>query len=434
MLNCSHCDAQYLRWQGRCTECGKWGTIPKEEDSVVGASSLAGKTGKKAAKAQAAALLNLSDAKAESAKATPTKISELDRVLSGGIVGGSVTLLAGEPGIGKSTLVAQIAEAFKRKDSPAYYVSGEESTGQLLMRLKRLKIEPENISFSNTVAVPSVIAAAKKLRPSILIVDSIQTMAPDSDTLPGTPTAVRGSTALCIEFAKSTGIPVLIIGQVTKDGNVAGPKTLEHLVDTVITLEGDKDGTYRILRANKHRFGSTDEIGIFEMTEGGMIAVDNPSAKFLEERQHMAGSVITCVMEGSRPILLEIQALAERSIYPNPVRRTSGFDSGRLQMLIAIISKRVGVEVNVQDIYVNVVGGMKVKETAMDLAVCCAIISSVKDKAMSDKTVIFGELGLGGEIRKVPHQDRRIKEAKRLGYSNIISPKNAKQLKDLFKK
>ncbi len=431
MLHCSHCDAQYLKWQGRCTECGKWGTIPKEEAYVE--STATHSRSQKASKVAPAGVLNLTDAKAESTKAIPTNISELDRVLSGGIVAGSVTLLAGEPGIGKSTLVAQIAHAFKQKNAPAYYVSGEESTGQLLMRFQRLNISPEYISFSNTISIPSVISASKKLKPSLVIIDSIQTMAPDSETLPGTPTAVRGATALCIEYAKSTGTPVLIIGQVTKDGSVAGPKTLEHLVDTVITLEGDRDSSYRILRANKHRFGSTDEIGIFEMTERGMIAVDNPSAKFLEERQHAPGSVITCIMEGTRPILLEVQALAERSIYPNPVRRTSGFDAGRLQMLIAIISKRVGVEVNTQDIYVNVVGGMTVKETALDLAVCCAIISSVKDKAMPDKTVIFGELGLGGEIRSIPHQERRIKEAKRIGYTNVICPKNAKQLKDLFK-
>lgn len=431
MIHCSHCDAQYLRWQGRCTECGKWGTIPKEE-TVAPLATPTG--GKKAKAAPAATSLDLSSATIAPSRATPTGISELDRVLSGGIVAGSVTLLAGEPGVGKSTLVAQIAHAFKRKEAPAYYVSGEESEGQVLMRFHRLGIKPDAIVFSNTIDVPSIISAARTIKPALVILDSIQTMSPDGESIPGTPTAVRGATALCIEFAKSTGTPVLIIGQVTKDGSVAGPKTLEHLVDTVVTLEGDSEGLYRILRANKHRFGTTDEIGIFEMTENGMIAVDNPSAKFLEERQHAPGSVITCIMEGTRPILIEIQALAERSIYPNPVRRTSGFDPGRLQMLIAIISKRVGVAVNMQDIYVNIVGGMQVKETAMDLAVCCAIISSVKDKAMPDKTVIFGELGLGGEVRNVPHQARRIKEAKRLGYTNLICPKSVKTLKDLFNK
>jgi DNA repair protein RadA/Sms len=416
-----------MKWQGRCAECGKWGTV----DQMAGATATG--TGKKSkGGAEPAALLDLGSAKKTTANHETTGISELDRVLSGGLVPGSVTLLAGEPGIGKSTLVAQLAAKISKKDSPAYYVSGEESEGQVLMRFERLELKPENISFSNTVDVGSILAAAEKLKPSLLIIDSIQTMvAQDVDSTPGSPNAVRAATAQCIGFAKRTGTPVLLIGQVTKDGSVAGPKTLEHLVDTMLVLEGDEQHMYRILRVMKNRFGQTDEIGVFEMTEKGMATVDNPSARFLEERVEGPGSVITCIMEGTRPFLVEVQALAEKSFYPNPVRRTSGFDGSRLQMLLAIISKRAGVNVAGHDIYVNVVGGMKIREHAADLAVCAAVISSLKEKAPPVGSLYIGELGLGGEIRTVPFLDRRLKEADRLGIKNHFSPKNTKTLKDI---
>ena len=376
-----------------------------------------------------APIIDLASASAAPAKHTPTNISELDRVLCGGIVSGSVTLLAGEPGIGKSTLVAQIAEKF----NTPYYVSGEESQGQVVMRLKRLNIKPDNISFSNAIEVGSIISSAEKLKPSLLIIDSIQTMiASEIDNLPGTPTAVRAATAQLIGYAKSSNVPVLLIGQVTKDGTVAGPKTLEHLVDTVLTIEGDPQSQYRILRAAKNRFGSTDEVGIFEMTELGMIPVENPSARFLEDRSNNPGSVITCLMEGTRPILVEVQALAEKSLFSNPIRRTSGYDAGRLQMLIAIINKRTDVKVAGHDVYVNVVGGIKIKEHAADLAVCAAIISCVKDKAMPKDTIVFGELGLGGEVRSVPFIDKRINEAERLGFKNKISPKTVQSIEKIL--
>lgn len=437
MFHCSHCDAQYLKWQGRCSECGKWGTLGEDAPSPSNSPSGRGRNNKQ--EAPAAPVVDFKDAKIEKVDHVSTGISELDRVLSGGIVSGSVILLAGEPGIGKSTLVAQVASSLPiAKGEPEgvsrgpYYVSGEESQGQIMLRFKRLGIKPDALSFSNAVNIGSIVSAAKKRKPSLLIIDSIQTMMPDGiDNLPGTPTAVRAATAQLIELAKSTNIPVLIIGQVTKEGNVAGPKTLEHLVDTVLTLEGDRQTSYRILRAAKHRFGTTDEVGVFEMTEKGMEAVENPSAKFLEERQPVPGSVVTCVMEGSRPFLVEVQALAEKSSFANPIRRTSGFDTGRLQMLLAIIGKRTGVNVSGQDVYVNVVGGMKIKETAVDLAVASAIISSVTDKMPAKDTVIIGELGLGGEVRSVPLLERRVKEAERLGLKNAITPKTCKNLKDM---
>lgn len=428
MYRCTTCDAQSLKWLGRCTECGKWGSLVEDGDEP--SSAVAGAATKRA---KAAPTLNLSSAAIATAEHRKTGISELDRVLGGGIVPGSVTLLAGEPGVGKSTLVAQLAA---RRDAIAtsYYASGEESEGQVLMRFKRLELDPASVTFSNAVEVGSILSAAKELKPSIVIVDSIQTMMLDgAESLPGTPTAVRAATAEIISFAKSTSIPVLIVGQVTKDGNVAGPKTLEHLVDTVLTLEGDPDSSYRLLRAAKNRFGSTEEVGVFEMTERGMIAVDNPSAMFLKERVPGPGSVVTCVMEGSRPFLVEIQALVDRSFFPNPVRRTSGYDASRLQMLLAIIGKRAGVKIYDQDVFVNVVGGMKVKEPAVDLAVAAAIISAVENIALPDDAILLGELGLGGELRSVPFLERRLKEADRLGLKTSITPKTLRHLADLAK-
>ncbi|MDP2632001.1 MAG: DNA repair protein RadA [Candidatus Uhrbacteria bacterium] len=433
MFNCSNCDSQHLKWQGRCTECGKWGTL--SEGEMPNAKNTKSKKGG----AIAAPILDLGNATSQIVNHQPTGISELDRVLSGGIVPGSVTLIAGEPGIGKSTLVAQITASSPEppltsnlKGAGPLYVSGEESEGQVLMRFKRIGIAPDRISFSNSVEIGSIIAAARKLMPSLLVVDSIQTMISyEADALPGTPTAVRAATAELIGFAKSTQVPVLIIGQVTKEGSIAGPKTLEHLVDTLLTLEGDKNSQYRILRSSKNRFGSTDEVGIFEMTSSGMTAVLNPSARFLEERTQTPGSVVTCVMEGTRPLLVEVQALAEKSYFANPIRRTSGFDPGRLQMLLAIISKRAGISVSGHDVYVNVVGGMKIKETAADLAVCAAVISSIKEKTPQADAVFIGELGLGGEVRTVPFLDRRLKEAERLGFKNAITPKNLKSIREL---
>lgn len=430
MFACTHCDTQFLKWTGRCTECGQWGTITEDGGTTPSFNS------KRKSSAKAAPVLALTSATATHTKHIPTDLSELDRVLGGGIVPGSVTLLAGEPGIGKSTIVAQLADSFSRHNQgkTAYYASGEESEGQVRLRFERLGIEPTHISFSNTVDVPAILAAAQELKPSIVIVDSIQTMmTSEADAFPGTPTAVRAATSELIGYAKTSGVPVLIIGQVTKEGSVAGPKTLEHLVDTVLTLEGDPDSAYRLLRAAKHRFGSTEEVGVFEMTEKGLMAVENPSARFLKERVPGPGSVVACIMEGSRPFLVEIQALVDKTFFPNPVRRTSGFDASRLQMLLAIISKRAGIKVYDQDVFVNVVGGMKISEHAADLAVAAAVISAVENKPLAGDAVVIGELGLGGEIRSVPFLERRLKEAERLGMKTFLTPKEVKSVKDILK-
>lgn len=429
MFACSSCGAQYPKWTGRCSSCGSWGTIAQEDATEAAAPF----THKKSAPSKAAPLLSLSDTNALQTERIPSGIGEVDRVLGGGIVSGSVTLLAGEPGIGKSTLVAQLAGGMAQHGKNVYYASGEESEGQVHLRCVRLGISLVGLSFSNTVDVSAILAAAEKLKPALLIVDSIQTMyVAEADAFPGTPTAVRAATALLVSFAKSSGTPVLIIGQVTKEGSVAGPKTLEHLVDTVLTLEGDPDSPYRSLRVAKHRFGSTEEVGLFEMTEKGLMAVENPSARFLAERLPSPGSVVCAVMDGNRPFLVEVQALVEKSYFPNPVRRTSGYDLGRLQMLLAIISKRAGVRLYDQDVYVNVVGGVRVAENAADLAVAAAVISAAKNAPVSETAVYFGEVGLGGEVRSVPFAERRAKEAERHGYTTLFSPKTLKHLKDLL--
>jgi DNA repair protein RadA/Sms len=437
MFFCSKCDYQYSKWQGRCTECGGWGTLAEEAGVTPGkAPSLA------SSRAKPASVLALNTANQAPVSRTPSGLSELDRVLSGGLVAGSVTLLAGEPGIGKSTLVAQLAAIFGNPSPDqggvgrgCYYVSGEESEGQVLLRFTRLGLPTTSIVFSNAVEIGSILAAAKTQQPSLLIIDSIQTMMVDGlEAYPGTPNAVRAATSELINYAKSSSVPVLIIGQVTKDGNIAGPKTMEHLVDTLLTLEGDPDSSYRILRSTKNRFGSTDEVGVFEMTETGMMAVANPSAKFLAERVAGAGSVVTCIMEGSRPFLLEVQALVDKSSFANSVRRTSGFDASRLQMLLAILSKHCNASTADLDVYVNIVGGIKITEKAADLAVAAAILSAIKNVALPTDAIVIGELGLGGEIRSVPFLDRRLKEASRLGCNTHFTPKTLKNISEILGK
>lgn len=428
MFLCTHCDAQSLKWSGRCVTCGQWGTVLDEAE----VPEKAGPSKSKGNKSRPAATLNLAAATTAIVERQSTNISELDRVLGGGLVPGSVTLLAGEPGIGKSTLVAQLSALFFHGEHSSYYASGEESEGQVRLRFVRLGLNPEHVVFSNATETGSIIAAAESMKPSIVIVDSIQTMMTDGvESYPGTPTAVRAATSELISYAKASNVPVLIIGQVTKDGIVAGPKTLEHLVDTVLTLEGDATSAYRLLRASKNRFGSVEDVGVFAMTEKGMVPVENPSAMFLKERVDGPGSVVTCIMEGNRPFLVEIQALIDKSFFPNPVRRTSGYDVGRLQMLLAILSKRAGVRLHDQDVYVNVVGGLKLDEPSADLAVAAAILSAIDNVTFPAKTIVVGELGLGGEVRSVAFSERRRKEAERLGFGTILDPKSIKTVSEL---
>lgn len=419
MFVCSKCDAQFPKWTGRCDVCQSWGTVKEEENAPV--------QPKTAPKAAAAPSARLSDNAATPAGRVASGDGELDRVLGGGLVEGSLALLSGEPGIGKSTLVAQIASSLARSAGGVLYISGEESAAQLAGRFNRLRKPFEHVRYLEALPVETLVATIEQEQPALAIVDSIQTMTASAlDAGAGSPNVVRYASNLFLACAKRSGIPVLIVGQITKDGSVAGPKTLEHLVDVVLSLEGDPLHAFRILRATKNRFGSTDEVGVFEMATEGLVAVANPSERFLAERAAVPGSVITAAVEGSRVFLLEVQALVEHSAYAVPVRRASGFDQNRLQMLCAILSKRARVKLADKDVYVNVIGGMRLSEPAADLAVCAAILSADKNSAVSEPTVYLGEVGLGGEVRSVPLCDRRLAEIERLGLKRVVAPKRNK--------
>lgn len=423
MFHCSHCDAQYSKWSGRCTQCSKWGTIANEGGGTK--ASAANKTA-----AAPAAVVGFESIKSSAAKRTPTNITEFDRVLAGGIVPGQAILIAGEPGIGKSTLLTQLAGSMKG----VMYVAGEESPSQLKLRFDRLKLDASDLKIVTSTKVEPIVSAIKKHKPSLVIVDSIQTVTTqEHEAVAGAPTHLRAATAQLVATAKETNTPVILVGQITKDGQVAGPKMLEHMVDTVLSLEGDPQHAYRLLRTTKHRFGAADEIGVFEMTSGGLQGVDSPSGLFLTDSNNSPGTAITCTIEGSRAFLVEIQALVNTSSYGTPVRRGSGFNTNRMQMLLAILEKHGGISFAGQDVYVNVVGGMQVKEPAADLAVCAALASSRFNKAIS-QSVIIGEVGLSGEVRPVSQRDRRAKEAKRLGLNAVIDSTQTKTISDLVKR
>ncbi|MBT6819721.1 MAG: DNA repair protein RadA [Candidatus Magasanikbacteria bacterium] len=412
---CSNCDSQYSKWTGRCLECGKWSTI---EEKIASKSAETKKTlDYSPAKTQ-----KLSDIKSEDTKRVETNISELDRVLGGGIVPGSLILLGGEPGIGKSTLSMQLAMTVDN----TLYISGEESVGQIKLRADRLNLKTDNLQLANETHIETVCATIKKEKPKLAVIDSIQTIYSEESTgEPGSVSQIRACTAKLMEIATTTNTAVVIIGHVTKDGAVAGPKTLEHLVDTVLYLEGERYHTYRILRATKNRFGATDEVGIFEMKESGLEEVANPSASFLQERgENMSGCVVTCLMEGTRPLLVEIQALVNKTSFGYPVRKASGFDLNRLHVLTAVLQKRARLDLSQYDIHLNVVGGIKADEPAVDLAVCLAIASAFKDKELGTDLCVFGEVGLGGEVRSVVQTEKRLKECEKLGMKRVITHLN----------
>lgn len=423
MYACTKCDAQSAKWSGRCTECGGWGTLADEGEMPLKA--------KTAAKAKARGAAPKPSPLTEAAKTDLTRIKtgseEIDRVLGGGIVPGSLVLLSGEPGIGKSTIVAMMANAIPS----VLYVSGEESASQLAGRFQRLGISGEKVQHLEPYPAEDVIRTAEHLAPKLVVIDSIQTLPVDAvEGIAGSPNAVRAATSMLMEYAKRTHVPVIVIGQVTKDGSVAGPKTLEHLVDVVLALEGDPLHAWRILRATKNRFGSTDETGVFEMSGSGLVAVEQPSARFLAERVTVPGSVIASSVEGSRVFLVEVQALVEKTSFGTPTRRASGFDQNRLQMLCAILSKRTKLSLSDKDVYVNVVGGLELKEPGTDLAVCAAILSAARDTALPP-TLFVGEVGLGGEVRSAPFLERRKAEAERMGIKNVETWKDVKTVGDL---
>jgi DNA repair protein RadA/Sms len=412
---CSNCDAQYTKWAGRCLECGKWSTIVEEVASKTVET-------KKNIDYSPTKTQKLSEIKASDVTRTKTNISELDRVLGGGIVPGSLILLGGEPGIGKSTLAMQLATAIKN----VLYISGEESVGQIKLRADRLLSKQNNnptTDLANETHVETICATIKKIKPPLTVIDSIQTIYSEESTgEPGSVSQIRACTGKLMEVAKTTNTAIVIIGHVTKDGAVAGPKTLEHLVDTVLYLEGERYHSYRILRATKNRFGATDEVGIFEMKESGLEEVTNPSASFLQERgENMSGCVVTCLLEGTRPLLVEIQALVNKTSFGYPVRKASGFDLNRLHVLTAVLQKRAGLNLAQYDIHLNIVGGIKADEPAVDLAVCLAIASAYKDKALGTDLCVFGEVGLGGEVRSVTQTEKRLKECEKLGMKRVIT-------------
>jgi DNA repair protein RadA/Sms len=425
MFICSKCDAQSQKWSGRCFECQTWGTLIEE--------TTAPRLQKKST-ASSLKPIKLSEISGQDEHTRfVTGENEFDRVMGGGIVRGSLVLLSGEPGIGKSTLVADMAKRFAELKWNLLYISGEESAGQLKARFVRLNTKLDQISFLEAGAIESLILTIEKQKPNLVIIDSVQTLFSEQmDGVAGSPTLVRYAASLLIEAAKRTNISIILIGQITKDGTIAGPKTLEHLVDVVLSLDGDGAHSYRWLSASKNRFGSTDEVGVFEMTSGGLAPVENPSARFLKERISVPGSVIAAPVEGSRVFLVEVQALVEKSSYVTPVRRASGFDQNRLQMLIAILSKRAKINLSEQDVYVNVIGGMKLTEPAADLAICAAIIGAAKNITLEKPTVFFGEVGLGGEVRRVPRIEKRMNECKRLGIQTIHGPHSLKTLSDLL--
>ena len=418
---CTNCGASFPRWFGRCSECGEWNTVVEDivEKKSVGASKTLSSAKKKASK-----LVSLSDVTFDSEIRYTTEIAELDRVLGGGVVKGSVTLIGGEPGAGKSTLLLQMCGKMA-KTAKILYVSGEESIYQIKLRADRLKIDAQSIIIANETCVETVIGIVNEMKPDMFVIDSIQTMTSEEiSSSAGSVTQVRECASLLMKCAKSLGIPLFIVGHVNKDGAIAGPKVMEHIVDTVLYFEGDKYLSYRILRAAKNRYGSTNEIGIFDMTSEGLHGIDNPSMLMLEGRdENASGSCVACVMEGSRPILAEIQSLATKTGFGTPRRTSSGIDYNRTNLLLAVLEKRAGYYLSSLDVYINVVGGLNLDEPSSDLATVISLVSAVTDKPVPEGTVAFGEIGLGGEVRAVQSAPQRIGEAQRLGFKRCILPK-----------
>ena len=419
---CSHCDAQYPKWSGRCLECGSWGTL-NEETEIVDQKAKSKKEQTEAyQKIVGAEIIDLAKISGDGPKRFLTGLKEIDRVLGGGLPEGSLTLLAGEPGIGKSTLAAQIANALSGKK--VFYISGEESAVQVKARLVRLNCDLTHLKFLSETNIEKISAAALKILPDLIIVDSIQTVY--SAAMPseaGSVSQIRAAAIKFLELAKEHNVAVILIGHITKDGAVAGPKSLEHIVDTVLYLENEDAHQYSLLRSSKNRFGSVNELGVLEMTGTGFKEVLDPSSIFLSNgEEFLSGSAVSCVVEGSRPFMVDIQALVTKTVFGYPQRKCSGLDLNRLQVLAAVISKRGGLDLSSKDIILNVVGGLKISDPALDLAVCAAIISSASNKKLSRTTVFLGELGLSGELRPVARLEQRLKEAEKLGFKEAIIP------------
>lgn len=415
---CQTCGASYPKWSGRCENCGEWNTLIEQEAVAKGASAVA----KSAGKVLAPQTMQSIDVK-ESTKRITTGFSDLDTVLGGGILPGGVMLLAGQPGIGKSTLLMQVA-AHVASNAPVLYASGEESASQVKLRAIRLgAIQGDKLEFVSSTSADDIAATIRAAKHSLVIIDSIQTLSlAEVASAPGSVSQITNSSNVIIRAAKQAGAAVILVGHVTKEGSIAGPKVLEHLVDVVLQFEGDRYGGFKVVRAIKNRYGATSEAAIFEMNDKGLKIVENPSAALLAERLNTDGSVILATLEGNRPILVEIQALVNQSNFGYPKRTASGFDINRLNVLIAVLERRTKLNLSDKDIYINVVGGLKLSDSAADLAVCMAIASAAAARRLGDGMVVFGEVGLGGEIRSVPAIDKRVAEAKKLGFTKAIAP------------
>ncbi|MBV7435555.1 DNA repair protein RadA [Cardiobacteriaceae bacterium TAE3-ERU3] len=420
---CQHCAADYPKWQGQCHECGQWNCL--EEEAVVAAPPSGAKSGARSGYAGVAAgqVQRLNEIELFEETLTPCGISEFDRVLGGGLVKGSVVLIGGDPGIGKSTLLLQTV-AHLAKSHACLYVSGEESPRQIGLRAERLGLSRDDIVLFSETQVEKILATAVEHKPQVLVVDSIQTLYSDAlSAAPGAVSQLRESAAQLVRFAKSSGTTVFIIGHVTKEGAIAGPRVLEHMVDTVLYFESEAGSRFRMLRAVKNRFGPVNELGMFAMLEGGLKPVNNPSAIFLSRPDgQQPGSVVVPVWEGSRALLVEVQALVDTTGGSYARRVTLGLDGGRLAMLLAVMNRHAGVATHDMDVFANVVGGLKVSETATDLAVIAAVCSSLRDRVIATHTVVFGEVGLSGELRPVANGEARLKAAKQHGFKRVIVP------------
>ena len=419
---CSECDYQSAKWLGRCPQCNAWNSFT--EETFTEPAKTSGARPRLAVHGEREHAVRFGDFAMPEYIRHSTGIGELDRVLGGGLVEGSVVLLAGEPGIGKSTLLMQLCGQIG-DSCKVLYVSGEESKGQLKMRAERLGVAAEYLYVLTETSIGDILAEYDKIKPDLMIVDSIQTVvAEEISSAGGSVTQVRECASLLINRAKADGASVVIVGHVNKEGGIAGPKVLEHMVDAVLTFEGDRRTPHRIVRATKNRFGSTNEIGVFEMEEHGLEEVANPSAMLLEGRPTgVSGSCAVCIMEGSRPLIAEIQALVTPTVFPAPRRTANGIDYNRMCLLLAVLEKRLGLKFSACDVYLNVIGGIRIDEPAADAAACFAMISSLRDIPVPDDMIAFGELGLSGEFRSVVSVEQRVNEAFRLGFSQVVLPK-----------
>jgi len=423
IFSCSNCGFQSAKWLGKCPDCNSWNTLVEEDYEAP-----VGKDTKERTSLYKDEPVLLKDVDVKESTRIKTNISELDRVLGSGIVPGSVILIGGDPGVGKSTIALQISNHLTKQSHRVLYVSGEESVQQTTMRAKRLGDDAKagDLYIVNQTDLSLITEYIKKIKPEVVIIDSIQVIFdPSISSSPGSVSQVRECAGILTQLAKSSGISIFIIGHVTKEGSIAGPRVLEHIVDTVLYFEGDRFAIYRILRAVKNRFGSTNEIGVFEMTQAGLIEVKNPSQIFLSERpKDVSGSAVTSVLEGTRPLLVEIQSLVSKTNFGYALRRTQGFDFNRLNLLVAVLEKKIGLHLELEDIFVNVAGGIQIEDPAADLAVCLAIASAFRDQPLMHEAAFLGEVGLGGEIRSISQANLRINEAEKLGFKQLYLPQN----------